>query len=484
MLQAPDAADKRIHPVPPTSKHIQGALPPMVLAGLTRSVLVTGCTPVVYQLFLRRSAWSFSLYLAKLHSNLPRSASEPDSWVPRGIVFLIVRTLFSGFCLTMCWQTANIFFSIFLGKEPLKRGQPLTAEAKDPNGSLLTGLKAKKMFVKTFAFWELGLISQRLPERRKAIFNDIDREGGAAWSQVYASATEVIKSISVRIEASKAPSPAAAKPLETPEVTSEESQPAIKHLPRLGDPIKRDNVFANSPAAKTRQDKFGEAFSSAAKSYGQSADWTPKARAATRAAIDAASSAALGPERRQKLLESSQGLKLLTGGTPATFKPEDLNPAISQFLRSPIGQPFRQTFAQRATSIVLDSPESSLSCILDAVDSLARFFEASLTEDQFGKVQADVAPAIRLFTETITDLELFIHGGLDAHWTDVYFPPSSDPAAQAVARKVPEVEEVLHALQNGLKALLSSFKPYLRDIGIEGKDLRLAKTAAGIEGDS
>ena len=35
-----------------------------------------------------------------------------------------------------------------MAKAPLKNGQPLTFEAKDPNGSLLNGLKSKKPSIK------------------------------------------------------------------------------------------------------------------------------------------------------------------------------------------------------------------------------------------------------------------------------------------------------------------------------------------------
>jgi nucleoporin NDC1 len=119
---------------------------------------------------------------------------------------------------------------------------------------------------------------------------------------------------------------------------------------------------------------------------------------------------------------------------------------------------------------------------VDAIDALTQLLIASLAEDQYGRVQADVPSVIRLFTETIVTLELFVHqGGLDAHWTDVYFPPSSKPEAQEEARKVPDIELLVASLKNGLGDLLSSFKPYLRDIGIEGRDLRLAKEAAGVD---
>lgn len=395
-------------------------------------------------------------------------------------MYLIFRSFFTGSLLVVCWQCANLFFSVFIGKEPLKRGQPLTDEAKDPNGSLLTGLKAKKPAVKTFALWELGLITLRLPERRKTIFNEIDRDGGATWSQVFSYTTEVIKAIPARIEASKAvisaPTPAP-EPATKALVKSEPVQPAIQTLPRLTGPLKDESVFAASPKGTSRQDRFGEAFSSTARSYGQSPDWTPKARARARLVFDRASAAILTPERKEKL----DGFKLFSNaGT--TYKLGGY-PAIVEFLRSRFGQPFHQTFAQRASKIVLGTPESSLSAIVDSVESLKRLLVASLAEDQYGKVQTDVPSAIRLFTDTIMTTEAFVYSELDVHWTDINFPSARTPESQLEARKVPDVELVLDVLKSGLKDLLTSFKPYLRDIGIEGKELRLANAAAGIDGE-
>lgn len=448
----------------------------MVVTGLTRSAAVAGLLPVVYPLLFRQTAWSWSLYFAKLFWNFSRSSAQPSTLLlTPSFVPLLIRTFFSGSFLVVLWQATNVFFSVFIGKEPLKRGQPLTAEAKDPNGSLITGLKAKKEIAKAFAFWELSLISRTLPERRKTIFNEIDREGGSSWSQIVTSLTSVIKAVPDRIEASKAPAPGS-KP------SAQTAQPTLQTLPRLTEAPKTDNIFAIAPKATSRGEKLGEAFSSTAKSYGKSSDWTPMARARARQAFDQASSAMLSPQRKQKLLATSKELKLLTGGPSVTYKPEDVHPIIAQFLRLPIGQPLRQSFAQRASNIVLGAPESSLTLIVDAVDALTRLLIASLAEDQYGRVQTDVPSVIRLFTETIVALEAFVHqGGLDAHWTDVYFPPSSNPEAQEEARKIPSVELVMDSLKSGLGDLLESFKPYLRDIGIEGRDLRLAKEAAGVD---
>ncbi|KAJ5099077.1 nuclear envelope protein [Penicillium argentinense] len=469
--RAPKADDQRTHPVPQTAKHIQNALPPMLSAGLTRSAVVAGILPVVYPLVFRQTAWGTSLYFAKLFWNFSRSSSQPSTLLlTPSFVPLLIRTIFSGFLLVSLWQTTNVFFSVFIGKEPLKRGQPLTIDAKDPNGSLITGLKTKKEMPKAFAFWELSLISQRQPERRKTIFNEIDREGGSSWSQVVASLTDVIKAIPARISAFSAPPPEQAP------------QPTLQPLPRLTEALKTDSVFAVTPKTTSRQDKFGQAFGSTARSYGQSPDWTPAARARARHAIDQASTAMLSPERKKKLLDTSKELKMLMNGPPVTYKPENVHPVIASILRTPVGQFFCQPYARRASNIVLDGPSSSLTLIVDAVDALTRLLVASLAEDQYGRVQADVAPVIRLFTETIMAVEEFVHGGgLHAHWTDVSFPPSSNPEAQVKAREIPNVDLVLDTLKSGLRDLLEAFKPYLRDIGVEGKDLRLAKEAAGVD---
>lgn len=63
-----------------------------------------------------------------------------------------INTLFrcwvASLFLLFVWTVANVAFTIFLVKEPLKNGKPLTSESKDPNGSLLNGLKSKKLRIK------------------------------------------------------------------------------------------------------------------------------------------------------------------------------------------------------------------------------------------------------------------------------------------------------------------------------------------------
>jgi nucleoporin NDC1 len=376
----------------------------------------------------------------------------------------------------------------------LKRGQPLTTDAKDPTGSLINGLKAKKEFVKSYAFWELCFISQQFSDRRKAIFGDIDREGGSAWKQVLEACIEHVSSVTGRINNYKNPPStitAAPPPLKETNV----SYPQLQTLPHLTEAPKQENIFAPSPKAN----HFGDSFGARARSYGHSPDWTPAATAKAREALGQASNMLLSPERKKALLSlggSDEEQKLLPAPPPtsAARSQSSFNissiPFFAQFLRSPIGKPFRQTYAQRLCSIVFGTPYGQLSSIVDAIESIAQLLIASLTEDSFGQVQTDIPRVINLFTNTITTLESFIsddaaNGGLDIHWSDVTFPPSNKPEAQAKARRdVVDVDIVLSTLKSSLAELLAAFERYQREVGLQSKDIRLAKAAVGLqEGD-
>jgi nucleoporin NDC1 len=476
------ATDQR--PREQVSRRIQMFLPQLARDGLATCVILPVAYPVFYTLVLRHSAWKFTMYFAKLFWNFPRSAADPPGMVPPIGLGLFVRTVFSGGLLVLCWQMVNLFFSAFIGREPLKRGQPLTADAKDPNGSLLDGLKAQREVVKTYAFWELCLISQTSPDRRRAIFQDIDREGGPAWSQIVECATGVIQGVCDRINGKPSPGAGPSEQAQHPH----QAQPDLKSLPRLVDPPKEDNIFASSPRGSSRHEKFSEAFGTTAKSYGQSPDWTPVARARARDVFDRASSAVLSPERKQRLL----GDQTMPTGGPANKTPNEpgglqlptrlaVHPVIAQVLRS-VGQPLQQTFAQRSASIVLGTPHEAMCPIVYATEALTHLAVASLAEDQYGKVHVDVPAIVRLFTGTIMSIKAFIRG-LDIHWTDVTFPPASEPESQAKARLQvdPGVKAVLTSLGVSLGDLLSAFGPYFKDIGLTSEDVRLARESIAAE---
>jgi nucleoporin NDC1 len=119
---------------------------PMALAECFKLALATlPATVIMYYFILRSFAWSWALTFLRPFYNLPKSNMLPSSW-PLDI-YLINRCVLAGVGLGFLWAAGNRAFSIFMVKKPLKNGNPLTSESKDPNGSLLNGLKSKKLSI-------------------------------------------------------------------------------------------------------------------------------------------------------------------------------------------------------------------------------------------------------------------------------------------------------------------------------------------------
>jgi nucleoporin NDC1 len=124
----------------PISK-VRASLPLLAQNIGLRSVCMSIFGPMMYALFVRRTAWSCSLYFATLLWELPASQL---SYIPPYHISLIIRSLTSGLLLVTLWESANALFGAYVAQEPLKKEQPFTSHSKDPNGSLLNGLKGKK----------------------------------------------------------------------------------------------------------------------------------------------------------------------------------------------------------------------------------------------------------------------------------------------------------------------------------------------------
>lgn len=133
----------------PSSNSIRSVLIlfPSVFAGCAKQALSSLFMAVaVYFLILRSFVWAWALSFWRLFYNLPKSNMLPPSY-PIDI-YLLMRCLYAGTFLCFIWAAGNTAFSSFMAMAPLKNGKPLTSESKDPNGSLLNGLKNKKQYVK------------------------------------------------------------------------------------------------------------------------------------------------------------------------------------------------------------------------------------------------------------------------------------------------------------------------------------------------
>lgn len=462
-----------IEPIPATihpAIQIRGKIPGLVKRSLQRTIAVAILAPILYSIPLgiysysvRQFAWSFTRSWAKIFSSLPKSSSlpavRPFHWS------VLLRTVTAGSLLTMLWEVGNAAFSVYVAQEPLKNERPITYESRDPNGSLLTGLKGKKLQTRVsaqilslkrygliieqaFAFWELAYIAERFEGRRKTIYEDIDRKGGSAWSQILGVCLGVISGVTLRIAEYERP------PIPTPIATTS-SQNSVPGLPRLAPPIKdgmqrSGDLFGAAPKPSSASESALQAVGKYAKNHGQSPNdnLSPKSRKL----LGAAESMILTPA--QQKMKAEQGVTGL------------FRDWVLWILSSEIGWPFRQEYRRRIAAVVLGAPYGDVGIIVDAIDSLTRLAVCSLTEDKFGNVQRDVKLIIQTLTTTITQLQGF-RGRVGVHWTDVKSRQES-----------PEVDAVLAALKRGLAELVTAFGDYSEDLRLSQSEMRLAREAA------
>lgn len=85
--------------------------------------------------------YSFSKYFVSLSKTSKPTGLAP--FLPLCAMFAVEAAL-----LVLLWEFVNKAFDLYIAQEPLKNDQPITADSKDPNGTLLNGLKSKKEAVK------------------------------------------------------------------------------------------------------------------------------------------------------------------------------------------------------------------------------------------------------------------------------------------------------------------------------------------------
>lgn len=313
-----------------------------------------------------------------------------------------------------------------------------------------------------FAFWETAFITQSFDVRRKAIFTDIDRTSDSAWNQIMILCLSNIISISTRISAFQNPTP--------PTAPQTQQTAKIEYLPRLSAPLQEHNILSNPPAPGTRYEKVESDIGKIAKSYGQSPSpgtlkipYTPQAKR-----LLYTESQKLIQPAKQKLLTADQTtFSTSSAGLRATF-----NDYLMRFLRSPLGQPFRQTFSRRICTVVLGTPYSELHLLVSSIKALSALALASLTEDPYGKVAQDIPALIRAFVSTIQTIETFVKN-TPTHWTDVEFKDSD--------RKIEEVEMILQCLKSGLQGMIEGFGKYASELGLSSAEVRISRKVAGMD---
>ena len=134
--------EQRPHIMVPPVVQLKSTMLVALKGTAVKSLFVGVLGPFIYALFLRRSAWNWSYYFAKLLWSLPKTSDL--SYIPPFHISLIIRSITSGFLLVLLWESSNAIFGAYVAQEPLKRDHPLSDDSRDPNGSLLNGLKSRK----------------------------------------------------------------------------------------------------------------------------------------------------------------------------------------------------------------------------------------------------------------------------------------------------------------------------------------------------
>lgn len=413
------------------------------------------CISALYFILIRRFAWPWAYFLGKMiFSQLPSNSAPPGlTRVPA----LFWQAATSSLMLVALWEVSNEVFSIFVAEPPLKKGQPLTSEIKDnagavisrstdPNGSLITGMKSMKEVPKTFAYWELSLVCAQYEARRRSIFAEVDRQGGSTWSQICQHCLQEIGSIDTRIKQFQEPAVDKSKQQYGP---ARQEGKAGQGLPRIA-----NQMVNNGDIVSKSKPDFVRSMGNVTRSLGQSSDAQDPLTPNAKRALEWGASRVFTREQQSQLSKQS-----ITAEASAR---------MMQILRTPLGEPFRETFARRVNAVVFGSPYSKRANIVHAARSLSALLRASLVEDSCGIAAKDVPRVVRVLTATIRTIRQFVYA-LQPSWTDVDF--------RATNRRVEETDDTVVELQKALEGILLTFAEYAPSLGMSKKELREAKEA-------
>ena len=427
-------------------------------------------TIVLYFTLIRRFTWPFFYNMAQIfYSDLAPEYKAAGVQIDR-LPQLTWQSFTSALMLAGLWELSNACFSIYMAEPPTRRGEPLTSEikdnagvivvkSKDPNGSLLNGLSSRKELSKSFALWELSLICARFPQRRKTIYTEVDRRDGSTWTQFSKICLDELEAISTRIKTALDPDKAR-KEQDEKHLRQQQQKGLIATDPEepLGLPkIANRGVQQNADIyQKQSRPDLAHSVGNLAKSFGQSPGAQNPFLPRARRAIEWGADHTLSQSDRERL--GRQGIQQ---GVSSTF---------DTLLSSPLGEPFRQTFARRARAVVFGVPVSNRVNIIHASLTFGALCQHAIKEDDYGQVAKSVRNILTTFTKTIKDINTLLSS---------LKPSSSDVLFTEEDRRVPEIEEVKGVLREGLEAVLLAYGEYADSVGFTRTELREAREALG-----
>lgn len=298
------------------------------------------------------------------------------------------------------------------------------------------------------AFWELALITDSFPERRKTLFAELERKKAPTFEQVTSICLSEIKLLIERLSVGLDP---AYKP--KPVTGPQPSTPPVQLVSQIAQPLRNDRPITAGPTrANSRWEHAENAMASIAKSNSKEGN---AQQAYSREAIN---------KGMQKAQEGAQKAESLAHNY------------FNKLVASPLGWPFRHSLQRSVNLVVLGAPYSRMSLVCNAVTALANLATFSLKEDEVGRFHEGIPEIIRIFTTAINLIDEYI-AKVDVHWSD-YDTLSKPEAERKVAPKVAEVRE---CLREGLERILGSFNEFLASLGLSKLEIVEAKRAAGAQ---
>lgn len=116
-------------------------LQPMFVTSATLAIFVTFVGTVFYFVGVRHLLWEYYYNFSRYFISLSKT-SKPTGVAP--FAPLVAKFVVEGTLLVLLWEFVNKAFDLYIAQEPLKNNTPITSDSKDPNGTLLNGLKSNK----------------------------------------------------------------------------------------------------------------------------------------------------------------------------------------------------------------------------------------------------------------------------------------------------------------------------------------------------
>lgn len=144
----------------PKPRHVLvTALPTMATRSASVAAAVWIAGSALYFFGPRHVAWEYYYRFSRKLWSLSKT-SKPTGLSP--FAPLALQFVTEGTLLVLLWEFVNKAFDLYIAQEPMKNGKPITDDSKDPNGTLLNGLKSKKDAVKvTCIFSQLTTLTNK-----------------------------------------------------------------------------------------------------------------------------------------------------------------------------------------------------------------------------------------------------------------------------------------------------------------------------------